>query len=218
MTSIDKKITQNLRQDYRSASLLEQDVLEDPFKQFEKWFTQALKAEILEPNAMTLATSTMNGAPSARIVLLKEFTDKGFVFYTNYDSKKGQDITKNPQAALVFFWADLERQVRIEGVVERITEEESAEYFYSRPKGSQLGALTSPQSSTIADRKFLEDKLASLSLEYSIKDIPKPEYWGGYRVIPNRIEFWQGRSNRLHDRIVYIQAKDNSWEFERLAP
>jgi pyridoxamine 5'-phosphate oxidase len=218
MTTIDQKIIQNLRQDYRSAYLLEQDILENPFKQFEKWFSEALKAEILEPNAMTLATSTVNGAPSARIVLLKEFTEKGFVFYTNYDSKKGQEITKNPQAALVFFWAELERQVRIEGAVERISEEESAEYFYSRPKGSQLGALTSPQSNTIADRKFLEDKLASLSAEYSIIDIPKPEYWGGYRVIPNRIEFWQGRSNRLHDRIVYIQAKDNSWKFERLAP
>jgi pyridoxamine 5'-phosphate oxidase len=218
MTTIDQKIIQNLRQDYRSASLLEQDILENPFNQFEKWFSEALKAEILEPNAMTLATSTVSGAPSARIVLLKEFTDKGFVFYTNYDSKKGQEITKNPQAALVFFWAELERQVRIEGVVERISEEESAEYFYSRPKGSQLGALASPQSNTIADRKFLEDKLASLSVEYSAKDIPKPEYWGGYRVIPNRIEFWQGRSNRLHDRIVYLQDKDGSWKFERLAP
>jgi pyridoxamine 5'-phosphate oxidase len=218
MMSIDKETTQNLRQDYRSASLLEQDVFDNPFLQFEKWFSEALKSEILEPNAMTVATSTVNGTPSARIVLLKEFTEKGFVFYTNYDSKKGQDITKNPQAALVFFWADLERQIRIEGVVERISDEESTAYFQSRPKGSQLGALTSPQSSSIPDRKFLEDKLASLSEEFSVKDIPKPEYWGGYRVIPNRIEFWQGRSNRLHDRLVYIQEKDSSWKFERLAP
>jgi pyridoxamine 5'-phosphate oxidase len=167
---------------------------------------------------MTLATASKEGIPSARIVLLKEFTLDGFVFYTNYNSQKGKEIESNPYASIVFFWVDLERQIRIEGVVEKVSEEESSSYFYSRPKGSQLGALTSPQSQTIPNRKFLEDKLVELEEEYLVKDIPKPEHWGGYRVIPNRIEFWQGRSSRLHDRIVYIQSKDNTWKFERLAP
>ena len=216
--SIDKSTIQNLRQDYRSASLSESDVDGNPYSQFEKWFTEALNAEVLEPNAMTLATANTDGIPSARIVLLKEFTDQGFVFYTNYDSQKGKEIESNPYAALIFFWADLERQIRIEGVVEKVSEEESNQYFHSRPKGSQLGALTSPQSQTIASREFLEEKLADLEKEYEDKEVIKPEYWGGYRVIPNRIEFWQGRSNRLHDRIVYIQEKDQSWKFERLAP
>lgn len=216
--SIDKNTIQNLRQDYRSASLTEESVDENPYLQFEKWFSEALNANVLEPNAMTLATASVNAVPSARIVLLKEFTEEGFVFYTNYNSNKGKEIEENPYAALVFFWGDLERQVRIEGVVEKVSEEESTQYFNSRPKGSQLGALTSPQSQPIPSRKFLEDKLIQLVDEYGVKDIPKPEYWGGYRVIPNKIEFWQGRSNRLHDRIVYVQEKDQSWKFERLAP
>ncbi|MBU1371566.1 MAG: pyridoxamine 5'-phosphate oxidase [Bacteroidetes bacterium] len=216
--SIDKSTIQNLRQDYRSASLLESDVAENPYSQFEKWFTEALNAEVLEPNAMTLATANTNGIPSARIVLLKEFTNEGFVFYTNYNSQKGKEIESNPYAALIFFWADLERQIRIEGVVEKVSEEESNQYFNSRPKGSQLGALTSPQSETINSREFLEKKLADLEKQYEDKEVIKPEHWGGYRVIPNRIEFWQGQSNRLHDRIVYIQGKDKNWKFERLAP
>ncbi|MBU0695711.1 MAG: pyridoxamine 5'-phosphate oxidase, partial [Bacteroidetes bacterium] len=182
------------------------------------WFTEALNAEVLEPNAMTLATANTNGIPSARIVLLKEFTNEGFVFYTNYNSQKGKEIESNPYAALIFFWADLERQIRIEGVVEKVSEEESNQYFNSRPKGSQLGALTSPQSETINSREFLEKKLADLEKQYEDKEVIKPEHWGGYRVIPNRIEFWQGQSNRLHDRIVYIQGKDKNWKFERLAP
>ncbi len=216
--SIDKSTIQNLRQDYRSASLLESDVATNPYNQFEKWFKEALNAEVLEPNAMTLATANTNGIPSARIVLLKEFTEEGFVFYTNYESQKGKEIESNPYAALIFFWADLERQIRIEGVVEKVSEEESNHYFLSRPKGSQLGALTSPQSQTISSREFLEERLAELEKEYEDKEVIKPEHWGGYRVIPNRIEFWQGRSSRLHDRIVYIQEKDQSWKFERLAP
>ncbi len=215
---IEKSTIQNLRKEYSSKSLSEEDVLENPYHQFEKWFTEALKAEVLEPNAMTLATANKNGIPSARIVLLKDFNLDGFVFYTNYDSRKGKEIESNPYASLVFFWADLERQIRIQGVVEKVSEEESSSYFLSRPKGSQLGALTSPQSETIPNRKFLEDKLAQLEEEFAIKDIPKPNYWGGYRVIPNRIEFWQGRKSRLHDRIVYTQNKDNTWIFERLAP
>nr|MBC7612588.1 pyridoxamine 5'-phosphate oxidase [Pseudopedobacter sp.] len=216
--SINKSTIQNLRQDYRSASLLESDVAENPYSQFEKWFNEALNAKVLEPNAMTLATANTNGIPSARIVLLKEFTDEGFVFYTNYNSQKGKEIESNPYAALIFFWADLERQIRIEGVAEKVSEEESNQYFNSRPKGSQLGALTSPQSQTIASREFLEKKLADLEKQYEDKEVIKPEHWGGYRVIPNRIEFWQGRSSRLHDRIVYIQEKDKNWKFERLAP
>jgi len=216
--SIEKSIIQNLRTDYSVQSLSEEDVLPNPFLQFEKWFKEALNAEVIEPNAMTIATASTNGVPTARIVLLKEFTLEGFVFYTNYNSNKGKELASNPYAALVFFWADLERQVRIEGVVEKISEEESSSYFYSRPKGSQLGAITSPQSESIPNRKFLEDKLKALEEEYTIKNIRKPEYWGGYRVIPNRIEFWQGRSSRLHDRIVYTQNQDQSWKFERLAP
>lgn len=216
--SIEKSIIQNLRKDYSAQSLSEEDMQPNPFHQFEKWFSEALNAKVIEPNAMTLATSSSNGVPSARIVLLKEFTLEGFVFYTNYNSNKGKEIANNPYAALVFFWADLERQVRIEGVVQKISEEESSSYFYSRPKGSQLGAVTSPQSETIPNRKFLEDKLKALEEEYTIRNIQKPEYWGGYRVIPNRIEFWQGRSSRLHDRIVYTQNQDQSWKYERLAP
>lgn len=216
--SIDKSTIQNLRQDYRSASLSENEVSKNPYHQFEKWFKEALQAEVLEPNAMTLATANKSGIPSARIVLLKEFTEEGFVFYTNYESQKGKEIEGNPYAALIFFWADLERQIRIEGVVEKVSEEESNQYFHSRPKGSQLGALTSPQSQTIPNRAFLEEKLAHLAKEYQDKEVKKPNYWGGYRVIPNRIEFWQGRSNRLHDRIVYSQSKDQTWKFERLAP
>ncbi len=216
--SIEKTTIQNLRQDYRSASLNEDDVEKDPYLQFEKWFKEAMAAEVYEPNAMTLATSTPNGIPSARIVLLKEFDNEGFVFYTNYKSKKGVEIAESPYAALVFFWADLERQVRIEGVVERVSEEESAEYFKIRPRASQLGALTSAQSETIPNRKVLEDRLEALTAKYVDKEVEKPEHWGGYRVIPNKIEFWQGRRSRLHDRILYIQNKDQSWKFERLAP
>ncbi|WP_442795605.1 pyridoxamine 5'-phosphate oxidase [Pelobium manganitolerans] len=216
--SIEKSTIQNLRQDYRSASLDESEVAENPYQQFEKWFQEALNAQVAEPNAMTLATTTANCVPSARIVLLKEFTDEGFVFYTNYNSKKGREIAESPFAALVFFWPDLERQIRIEGVVETVSEEESDAYFKSRPRGSQLGALTSPQSEMIPNRSYLEDKLAKLTEKHKEKDIQRPEHWGGYRVIPNRIEFWQGRSSRLHDRILYVQEKDQSWRFERLAP
>jgi pyridoxamine 5'-phosphate oxidase len=216
--SIEKSTIQNLRQDYRSASLSKSDIDKNPFQQFSKWFKEALNAKVTEPNAMTIATSSKNGIPSARIVLLKEFDENGFVFYTNYNSQKGKELEENPHAALIFFWADLERQIRIEGLVEKVTEEEATEYFNSRPKGSQLGAHTSPQSETIPNRSFLEYKLADLEKEYHYKDIPKPLHWGGYRVIPNKIEFWQGRTSRLHDRIVYLKNNDQTWRFERLAP
>lgn len=208
----------DLRQDYKSSFLLEKEVDTDPFKQFSKWFDNAISAKVLEPNAMTLATASKEGLPSARIVLLKDFNEYGFTFYTNFNSYKAQQLEKNPLAALIFFWGDLERQIRIEGVVEKINSTEAEGYFQSRPKGSQLGAWVSPQSEVIPDRSFLEKTLEELSEKYKNKEVPKPEHWGGYRVIPNAIEFWQGRSNRLHDRLLYTQNKDKSWKLIRLAP
>ena len=216
--SVDKATVQNLRLDYKAATLLETDVHENPITQFDIWFKQALDAQILEPNAMTLATANQNGMPQARIVLLKEFDAQGFVFYSNYDSQKGLTLLENPYAALVFFWGDLERQIRIEGVVERVSEPESEAYFKLRPRGSQLGALVSPQSTIIPNRHFLEERLQKLDKQYTDKQIPKPENWGGFRVIPNKIEFWQGRRSRLHDRIVYTHQKDGNWNIVRLAP
>lgn len=216
--SVDKITIQNLRLDYKAAALAETDAHQNPIIQFGVWFKQAIDAQVLEPNAMTLATASSNCLPQARIVLLKEFDEKGFVFYSNYDSQKGLALLQNPHAALVFFWGDLERQVRIEGVVERVSEAESEAYFKIRPRGSQLGALVSPQSTVIANRQFLEDSLEKLEKKYNDKDIPKPKQWGGFRVIPNKIEFWQGRRNRLHDRIVYTHQKDDSWKKSRLAP
>jgi len=215
---LDKATVQNLRLDYKAATLLETDIEENPIIQFEKWFKQAIDAQILEPNAMTLATASPNGVPQARIVLLKEFDTQGFVFYSNYDSQKGNALLENPYAALVFFWGDVERQVRIEGVVERVSEQQSIAYFKTRPLGSKLGAIVSPQSSEIPDRKFLENRLQKLEKQYADIEIPKPENWGGFRVIPNKIEFWQGRRNRLHDRLVYSHQKDGSWKITRLAP
>lgn len=208
----------DLRQDYRSAFLLEKDVENNPFKQFEKWFSEAVKAQVLEPNAMTLATATKEGVPSARVVLLKEFDDEGFIFFTNYNSSKGKQIENNPKAALTFFWVDLERQVRIEGDITKISIQESEEYFHSRPKGSQIGAIVSPQSEVIPNREFLESNVVILTETYLDKEITKPEHWGGYKVIPHKIEFWQGRSNRLHDRILFSLITEGSWKIERLAP
>ncbi len=215
---MEQKDIQNLRQDYRASTLLEKDVAANPIKQFEKWFEEALKAEIWEPNAMTLATATVNGMPSARIVLLKGFSAQGFAFYTNYLSRKGKELAKNPRAALIFNWGQLERQVRIEGTVEKLSKEQSEQYFHSRPIGSQLGALVSPQSQEIVGREVLENKWQQLEAEYQDKEIPKPTFWGGYIVKPQLIEFWQGRSSRLHDRILYKNAGKNNWKIVRLAP
>ncbi len=207
----------DLRKNYTQAGLLATDVSADPFQQFKIWFEQAVAANLLEPNAMTLATVTTEGKPSARIVLLKGFDDRGFVFYTNYNSQKGVELQQCPYAALVFLWGDLERQVRIEGKTELVEIREATAYFHSRPVSSQLGAWASDQSTTIADRSILETKLQQLELEYADREIPKPDHWGGFRVIPQEIEFWQGRPSRLHDRLRY-QLIDGQWQIDRLAP
>ncbi len=214
---LTKETIQNLRQDYKVAQLNDNDIEKNPVKQFEKWFSEALTAEIYEPNAMTLATANKSGKPNARIVLLKGFDDNGFSFYTNYLSTKGKEIKKNPQVCLVFFWGELERQVRIEGKVEKLSKEASERYFHSRPVGSQIGAIVSPQSQTITDRKTLATKVEELTLQYEGKTIPKPAHWGGYIVKPTAIEFWQGRRSRLHDRIKY-DLINGKWQTSRLAP
>ena len=206
-----------LRKEYMRRGLSESELDPDPIRQFQRWFDDASGAGLIEPNAMTLATATRDGRPSARMVLLKGFDARGFVFYTNYESRKGGDLEQNPQAALVFFWVELERQVRVEGRVERATVEESDAYFASRPLGSQIGAWASAQSRVIADREPLERRAAELEAEYAGREVPRPPHWGGYRVVPDVIEFWQGRPSRLHDRLRY-RWTDGSWLVERLSP
>jgi pyridoxamine 5'-phosphate oxidase len=209
---------QNLRQEYEEAPLNEDSILKNPIMQFKKWFDEAVKAQLPEPNAMTLATANVDFKPSARIVLLKGIENGSFIFFTNYESRKGKELLWNPYATLLFFWNELHRQVRIEGRVKKIPPIESDKYFHSRPHGSQLGAVISPQSRVIEGRNFLEEKLAQAEKEFSGKEIPRPEHWGGYEVIPQTIEFWQGRSNRLHDRILFTLTDKEKWKLERLAP
>jgi pyridoxamine 5'-phosphate oxidase len=200
------------------ASLTENDVDPNPFKQFERWFQDALKADLPQPYAMTLATSTKGGIPSARMVLLKGFDEAGFVFYTNYESQKGRELAQNPQAALVFYWAELSRQVRIFGEVSRVSSEESDAYWRTRPVGSRLGALVSQQSRVIHGREPLEARLKQSRVKYRDGDVPRPPYWGGYRVFPKAMEFWQSRPNRLHDRLRYTPVAHHRWRIERLSP
>ncbi|MEP6780041.1 MAG: pyridoxamine 5'-phosphate oxidase [Gemmatimonadaceae bacterium] len=207
----------DLRTDYRMASLSESDALANPIEQFNKWFAEAQRAEISEPNAMSLATATRDGAPSVRTVLVKGVDANGFVFYTDYRSQKGRELSENPQAALCFFWTGLERQVRVAGQVSRVSRAESEAYFRSRPVGSRIGATASAQSSTLASRVELEQRVASLEEQFANGEIPMPDYWGGFRVAPVTIEFWQGRSSRLHDRILYT-LRDSRWEISRLSP
>lgn len=199
-------------------ALLEEDVAADPFEQFGRWWHDAIESSIIEVNAMTLATATKSGVPAARIVLLKGFSEKGFVFYTNYQSNKAQHIEENPAVSLLFFWKELERQVRIDGRIEKVSEAESDAYFSSRPQASQTGAWASPQSQPIANRYVIEEKFLEYSEQFKNGQITRPPHWGGYRVMPERVEFWQGRSSRLHDRIQYWLHPDGSWKIQRLAP
>ena len=208
----------DIRKDYRHATLSESQVARDPIEQFNAWWQDAMRAEIQEVNAMTLATASADGLPAARIVLLKGFDQQGFVFYTNYNSYKGKHLEENPRACLVFFWKELERQVRITGLVEKISESESDLYFNSRPEGSRIGAWVSPQSQTISNRSWLEKNEEEMISRFRNQPLSRPPHWGGYRVKPICIEFWQGRSNRLHDRIQYQLDENGRWGIERLAP
>jgi len=208
----------DIRKDYMLQTLLEQDMAPDPYQQFGRWWADALKSDISEVNAMTLATASLQGIPDARIVLLKEYTEKGFVFFTNYESDKGVQLKENPNACLVFFWKELERQVRITGSVEKISAEDSDAYFYSRPVESRVGAWASPQSSVIAGRHIIEENVIKLKQEFEGKPVTRPPHWGGYIVMPHAIEFWQGRPSRLHDRFQYKIQDGGGWSLNRLAP
>ncbi|HEU4784829.1 MAG TPA: pyridoxamine 5'-phosphate oxidase [Ktedonobacterales bacterium] len=208
----------DLRKEYMQRGLDESDVDADPFRQFAVWFDEARAASPTEPNAMALATVGADGRPSLRMVLLKGADERGFVFYTNYESRKGRELADTPWAALTLFWPEMERQIRIEGRVEPVPAEESDAYYHSRPIGSQLSASASRQSEVIAGRDELEQRVAALSAQYQDQEIPRPENWGGFRVIPDAIEFWQGRANRLHDRLRYRLLASGDWQIERLSP
>ena len=207
-----------LREDYRAKTLEITAIHANPIQQFREWFQEALDSQIKEANAMTIATVDAEGKPAARIVLLKGFDENGFIFYTNYESRKGQELATNPNIAVVFLWKDLERQIRIEGIAEKVAPSVSLNYFQSRPKGSQIGAWASPQSQVIPDRSILEQNVIDLKEKYKdVDNLPIPSHWGGYQIKPTMIEFWQGRSSRLHDRICYtLEGKE--WKIERLAP
>lgn len=207
----------HLRKEYQMKSLSEADVSADPIKQFTQWWHEALASEIEEANAMTLATASQEGVPSARIVLLKDYDPNGFVFYTNYESAKGQNLAENPRATILFFWKELERQVKITGMAEKVSAADSDAYFLSRPAGSRYGAWASPQSHVIESRQWLENRVKEIETTKGT-DIQRPPHWGGYRIKPVIIEFWQGRPSRLHDRIQYTLEENGTWKIERLAP
>ena len=207
-----------LRREYTRAGLEESDADPNPIEQFRRWFDEALAASLHEPTAMTLATATPDGRPSARVVLLKGFDERGFVFYTNYEGRKSKELEANPCCALVFYWGELERQVRVEGRAGSIPDGQSDAYFAVRPRGSQLGAWASEQSRPVRDRGALEQSMRELEVEYEGREVPRPPFWGGYRVEPETIEFWQGRENRLHDRLRYRRLRDGGWRRERLQP
>lgn len=206
----------DLRTEYKRGALDEAHADPDPIRQFSRWFDEALAAEVAEPNAMVLATADTAGRPSARVVLLKGFDERGFVFFTNYESRKGVELTANPQAALLFFWPEMERQVRIEGAVERVADDESDQYFHSRPLASRIGAWASPQSRVISSRAWLMARAAEMGLRHGTHP-QRPPFWGGFRVLPAAFEFWQGRPSRLHDRLRYTR-QDGGWKRDRLAP
>jgi pyridoxamine 5'-phosphate oxidase len=208
----------SLHYEHPNLALREEDVSADPFEQFARWMREALDQGGSEANAMTLATATPAGVPSARTVLLKGFDERGFVFYTNYESQKGHELAENPRAALLFHWQLKQRQIRINGTVERTTTEESEAYFHSRAVGSQLGSAVSHQSQVIPSRQWLEDRLREMKDQYGAGEVPLPSYWGGFRVTPISFEFWQGRLNRLHDRLRYTHQPDGNWHIERLSP
>ena len=208
----------DIRKSYSKKKLSESKANPDPLKQFAKWWKQAMRSKMEEANAMTLATASPDGLPSARIVLLKDFGEKGFTFFTNYSSFKGQQLSENPKACLVFFWKELERQIRITGMVEKISEEDSNDYFQSRPADSQVGAMVSPQSQVIESREWLDKKFEQVKKDAGTNQIQRPSNWGGYLVKPLIIEFWQGRPGRLHDRLRYTLQQNGDWKIERLAP
>jgi pyridoxamine 5'-phosphate oxidase len=208
----------DIRKDYKLQSLSEADVEKTPKEQFDKWWGDAVKSDITEVNAMTLATADEHGIPDARIVLLKGYDENGFVFFTNYNSTKGSELMKNEKACLVFFWKELERQVRITGITEKVSEAESTAYFNSRPYGSKVGAWASPQSSIVAGTNWLNQNFEKYTQQFANKEVTRPSHWGGYRVLPFKIEFWQGRPSRMHDRILYTKQTAGNWKIERLAP
>jgi pyridoxamine 5'-phosphate oxidase len=218
MEHADADSVRSMRTEYGKAELSDSGLAADPIALFSRWFDEALAAKIAEPNAMVLATADAGGAPSARVMLLKGFDQRGFAFFTNYESRKGRDLQGNPRGAMLFFWQPLERQVRIEGSIERVSREESEEYFHSRPRLAQIGAWVSKQSSVISSRRELDKRAMEMVLRYAVGEIPLPDFWGGFRLLPATIEFWQGRPSRLHDRLLYSKQEGGAWTIERLSP